>query len=92
MRSDNNPEPFPLHRQPIAGETIVKAKDLREGDYVELEGGPYFADEPSIEFEYGVVEEIIPETPTCIAICFENAGVAGYHPDQEFLTLRACDL
>jgi hypothetical protein len=91
MLTDNSPNPIPLSRGPIGGETIVKAKDLRSGDYVDLQGGPNFADNPAIEFEYGVVTDIVPETPNCIAIYFEGIGGAGYHPDQEFIALRSRD-
>lgn len=79
------PSVFPLPRHPESHEKIVKATDLKEGDLVDLEGGPYFKDNSSIKFEYGEVSGLERETDHCLVVFFEGIGGGAYHPDQEFL-------
>jgi hypothetical protein len=65
---------------------MVKVKDLRERDYVDLEGDPYAdpqSDKPEYEFEYAIVAGIERETPTCVRVDFETGNSVGFPPDHE---------
>ena len=62
----------------------TKVRDLQPGDKVDMEGDPFHRDEALVEFEYGVVEEVIHETPNCFVVVFENITAAAYSPDKEF--------
>ena len=61
---------------------IKKIKDLKPGDRVDLESDPFHADDPLVEFEYGNVESVVEETPTCFVVNFNNVGAAAYNPDM----------
>lgn len=50
---------------------LVMAKNIRVGDQLDLEGDEYADtdhDNPLLEFEYAIVEEVELETPQCVAI------------------------
>jgi hypothetical protein len=71
----------------------LKASELKLGDMVDLAEGEFFQsgdpDAPSpIHYELGVVDEIVHDSADCIAISFENIGVAGYAPDHPFKVQR----
>jgi hypothetical protein len=62
---------------------LVPARDVREGDMIDLEGDP-FADDgqhPEHEFEFAIVEGSELETPECIRIDFDSTSV-GFPPDH----------
>lgn len=63
---------------------MKKVRDLQPGDMIDLEGDPAHADDPVVEFEYGVVQEVVRETDTCFVVHFDNVGSAAYDPDKEF--------
>lgn len=61
----------------------IQVKDLRIGDYVDLEGDPFVEPNVMFESEYMTVASIYHETPTCIAVGFEGFDVVGFPPDHE---------
>lgn len=72
---------------------LVKVRDLKHGDTVDLEGDPYATAPCEVDpdctinqvwnFEYGVVGELIEETPTCFSVVFENNDHwVGFPPDH----------
>ena len=63
---------------------MMKAKDLKEGDLVDLESCPYVTKEkhPIIEFELATVVHVERESFECVAIGYEGIDVIGYSPDQ----------
>jgi hypothetical protein len=77
----------PLKTVPNADEQICLARDLREGDLVDLESCPYCHDEPNAEYEYAEVCEIERESPDCIAVGYAWTG-AGYDPMTPLIIKR----
>lgn len=76
-------------------EIRVAVRDLRPFDLVDLEADPYADPAPrtsvwshSFQFEMVEVCEIIPETPDCTAVGFENLGVVGFPPDHMLTVTR----
>lgn len=69
----------------------IRAADLSIGDAVDLEGD-VFADplraNPTFEFEYAEVCDVIHETPQCVAIGFEGFDVVGFPPNHVLTVLR----
>jgi len=70
----------------MASETeFVNVRDLREGDYVDLEGDKY-ADpnnSPFLQSEYVIVaENPKQETENCVAVGFESFDVVGFPSDH----------
>ena len=63
----------------------TKVRDLKEGDLVDLDNDPYFAQHPMTEFEYAEVVEVTPETPNCTLVAYEGVGAAGYDPNHEMV-------
>jgi len=64
---------------------IIRADQIKVGDYVDLEFDPYAdPDSENIQFEteYAVVEYIERETPDCVAIGFEGFDVVGFPPNH----------
>jgi hypothetical protein len=73
-------------RRPVA--------ELRPGDRVDLEGDVFadpdvYADplngvseHPEFEFEFQVVEAVVPETDECTRVEFEGGFVCGFAPDH----------
>jgi hypothetical protein len=64
----------------------VKAKDLKAGDLVDLEGDAYADpnhDNWRYSIEHGEVETVEWETQECVAVYFTNGSVVGFPPDHE---------
>lgn len=54
---------------------LVRVRDLKQGDRVDLEGDPYAdpqSDKPGLQCEYQVVDCIEVETPACTCVYFED--------------------
>ena len=49
----------------------VKVEDLKEGDMVDLELHPWFADDEESKYMYGIVLEVTPEA-NGIVVAFES--------------------
>lgn len=63
----------------------VAAKDVKEGDLVDLEGDTYAdpdRDHPAFESEFQTVMEVEHETPECVAIGFDGFDVVGFPVDH----------
>lgn len=63
---------------------MVRADELREGDWVDLEGDPFADpnhDKPELEYEYAKVVEYELETPECLCVYFENIAI-GFPPSH----------
>lgn len=66
--------------------TPTKVRDLKPGDKVDLDCSlPFEYDEPLKEFEYGIVDEVTPETPNCFVIVFENLTAIALGPDYQLM-------
>ena len=61
---------------------LVKVKDLKVGDFIDLEGDRNLGHHISVEFEYSKVCEIINETDDCIVVAFDDGMTAGYGPEE----------
>lgn len=66
---------------------LTKAKDVKEGDWIDLEGCEFVsADNPIFEFEFVEVLEVAQETADCTAITF-NFDIVGF-PSEYELSVR----
>lgn len=71
---------------------MIRARDIREGDVLDLEGDP-FADCPlrdhtnTFEFEYQEVHEVTEETPNCILIGGDG-WLVGFPPDHRIAVVK----
>ncbi len=65
----------------------VKAKNLKEGDRVDLKSCPYLKNHPSAEYELAIVEEVERETDGCVAIYYSDINAVGYDPEVELLVV-----
>lgn len=71
--------------------TLIRAKDLRPGDLIDLEGCPYVSDEAGMyEYVYATVHELEQETPDCVCIYVDNHAF-GVPSDYEFYVENAHD-
>ena len=64
---------------------LVKVKDLKEGDWVDLENDPYadpLGEVVLLECEFQVVSTIEQETPDCVCVYFADF-VCGFPPEHE---------
>lgn len=72
---------------------MTKISEVQIGWVLDLEGDPYAItcdgeDEDcnhalTWEMEYGIVEEIDHETPTCTVLTFENGEAVGFPTDHD---------
>lgn len=63
----------------------VRAADLREGDYLDLEGDKIAdpkRDRIAFQSEFAMVASVERETPTCVAVGIEGVDVFGFPPDH----------
>ena len=74
-----------------ARETIP-ARELREGDFVDMEETgkefpfPFTYTDPLAEFEMGHVDSIEFETENCLVIDFDNLTTVAVSPEQMLVT------
>ena len=64
---------------------ILRADQLKVGDYVDLEGDPIAdpdRDTVAFEFEWQEVASVEQETPDCIVIGLEGSGGVGFPPNH----------
>jgi hypothetical protein len=64
---------------------LCKAIDLREGDYVDLEGDPFAdprRDSAYFRYEYAMVNGVDIETPTCVCVWIDGVDAFGFPPDH----------
>lgn len=70
---------------------ILEAKDLIEGDLVDLEGD-MFADpnknNVSFKYDFQEVAEINWENPNCVAIGFKGFDIVGFPPWHKLYVTR----
>lgn len=63
----------------------VRADAVKPGDLIDLEGDAY-ADpagaDPTYPYELAMVADLELETPGCVAVGFEGAGVIGFPPEH----------
>jgi hypothetical protein len=61
---------------------LVKVRDLKQGDLVDMEKSIFPFDYPDslAAFEYGKVQEIQEETPDCFLLVFENLPSVAISP------------
>jgi len=63
----------------------VRVQDIKVCDYINLSGDQYadpLCDDPYLECEYAVVEEIQVEHSCCISILFEHGVWVRFPPDH----------
>lgn len=72
-------------------ERLVKIRDLKPGDMVDLQGDPYAdPNHEAIELEYELmsVYEVVEETPGCFLVTCNNFDFGcGFPPDHKVLVV-----
>lgn len=60
---------------------------MKEGDKVDMEASPlpFPYDDQMAEFEYGMVEAVMEETPDCFVVVFENLTAVALDPDFQLV-------
>ena len=70
----------------------VKIKELKVGDFIDLEGDEYAdpdAEITAFQFLYAQVAAVETETVDCIAISIEGVDTFGFPPDHEVRKVAA---
>lgn len=65
---------------------LTKAKDLKVGDFIDLEGDPYadpHSDNDYFRSEFVQVVEVTPETDDCVAVGIEGFDLVGFPVGHE---------